>query len=252
MDRNNGEKYYVPTALSKKEVEGISLVRRVLEYLQHDSYKNGAYVGNVAIKSHIPSKFKNKMNTSDDVDIVFFGSLSEDDLEEKLLGFQDDLKVEKSKLIDGKRILYSSLSEPRGKITYSPFSVIHIESGDFRIDLFDYNTGIGPIPINVEDKESIDIKHGLQVMNLGYLLATNLNPKAITTERMNRVGYMLNENMNTVKHNETFRRKITEALQDGNIGKEELIKCINMLSQSKKFRNLYKERGIIEIFQSFL
>ena len=86
-------------------------------------------------------------------------------------------------------------------------------------------------------------------MDVGYLLATNLNPKAITGERVKRVAYMILDQGYSAENANTFYRKLAESIKLGEISAKALKKVLNILQQTPK-RRVFKETGILETIQT--
>ena len=239
---------YRSTALSREEVRGIEKVGDFLAYLKN--FYPYAFVGNVAIKSFIRPQQRGNVNQSRDLDLIIFDSSDEQKLEETIGAYRPLVGINKEHLLDKDKVWYTGRKK-KETVRHSPFEVIHATVDGTTIDLFTYFTGIGPIQINEDDKKCVEYKNDLPVMNLGYLLATNLNPNALTDERMRRVAYMLQTNECLSDCVATFVRKIKEAINEGNINREELRTALDKLSNSK-YRKTFENRGIILVTEQLL
>lgn len=228
---------YRATALSKAEIQGVGNVTGMLNYLG----KPWAYVGNIAIKSHVNPKYRRHVDMSQDVDVIVFGPYDDNDIERLLSGYEN-VDIEDARLIDRDKTRFMDI--PKNTLRYSPFHTIHVTTNGTTTDLFTYVTGVGPIPVNKEDAESVERFNDLPVMNVGYLLATNLNPKAITQERMTRAAYMLKSKDYTVGDAIVFMRKLKEALEEETISQKDLRRTFNFLRNSPH-HNIFRDKHII-------
>lgn len=234
-----GIQLFRTTALSREEVDGIEKVVGAFTYLG----EKRAYVGNVGIKTHIPAVYKGRVNLSNDLDMVLFSNIDADGLQKKLREYDAEAVVKKDRLVASESTI-AGTKEIRVRRKYTPYDVIHTAINGIVVDIFTYQTGIGPIPVNEEDLKSMERRAGLPVMTAGYLLATNLNPDAITKERINRVAYMLKTEPYSIEDVNVLYRKFGEALKGGKISPRQLQTTLNMLVNSHH-RKLFEEMGVI-------
>lgn len=229
---------YEKTALSRQEIKSIEAVRGILSF-----FGDYAFVGNVGIKVNISPHHRRSVDMSRDLDIIVFDEVDEEGIS-KLLQECEGIQIKKENLTDENTRRFGS-NKVMGGITYSPFYVIHAVTGSTTIDIFTYYTGIGPILIKESDKEHLENQYGLPVMDVGFLLASNLNPRAITGERIKRVSYMLESKWYSARNATTLFRKIVEAINSGNISPEEFDKVVNMLENSHR-RGIFYNTSLID------
>jgi hypothetical protein len=167
---------YSSTALSKQEVVATWILidgLKVFEGTQH------GFVGNVGIKTYIPSNLKNYVNESKDLDVAV----------KNIKTISKKYKVVEEALTDGVRYTHRGI-----EIVYSPFRFFKINIPQFQIgwivydtiDVFTPEVGIGPIPLKEEDFKKIEYIEYLPVFPLSLLISTHINPAAFTYERLKR------------------------------------------------------------------
>jgi hypothetical protein len=172
------------TALSKKEVILTWILYNLDIFSNVPIYGNGCnygYIGNIGIKFHISPELKLYVSSSNDIDVAvpsvnyFKNSLYKERLVDRVIARKDGF-------------IHTY------EIVYSPFEVyrllippIQIDYGEYReIDVFDTETGIGPIPLSPEDfRKCKKIEH-LHSLPLETQIATHINPLAYTHERGKR------------------------------------------------------------------
>lgn len=178
---------YNSTALGKSERYH---VKKILPELKSLGIPY-AFVGNVGLKAHISRKYRGHVNKSEDLDIMFF------DRDYALLEqfFKKGWRVyEKTPLRHVKRG-YSQINgifEFKSEDPFQYYSVnIPIDDIVLEIDAFTYDTGVTFIPFDEEDMRKAYEINGIPTAHLGFLMATNINPYALTKERLLRVNYAL-------------------------------------------------------------
>jgi hypothetical protein len=170
------------TALSKGEVVATWTINE-LGILKGSIY---GYVGNIGIKSFIHSSYRPWINLSYDIDLAV-SSIS------NFEGF----RIKKERLIEKEKRIRGIVSN-NYEIVHSPFEAYilliypikissHIELE--KLDIFDIETGIGPISLYEEDfikRATIGYIHSLP---LETQLATHISPLTYNGERIKRAFF---------------------------------------------------------------
>jgi hypothetical protein len=173
------------TALSKKEVIATWILYKLDIFSNIPLYENGCnygYIGNIGIKSHISPELKLYVSSSNDIDVAV----------PSVNYFKNSYK-KKERLVD-RVIARKEVLSYTYEIVYSPFEVyrllippIQIGYREYReIDVFDVETGIGPISLSKEDFKKCKNIEYLHSSSIEMQIATHLNPLAYTHERGKR------------------------------------------------------------------
>jgi hypothetical protein len=180
-------KLHKDTALSGTEVFVSSL-------LDEDLLKKASFVGNIGIKTYIPSKFRNCINHSKDIDMAT-----------KSVKDFSDKEIIRDRLTDSIKIKLGH-SKIQTDVRLSPFEVyrvlmstsIQVGTVEYReIDLFTMETGIGPIPLNNYDFKKRVFLTNFSVLPIELQIASHTNPLAYDDERVKRALFAILSNEST-------------------------------------------------------
>ena len=194
------------TAISKKEAIAAWIIQSLPPF--RNLYEEYAFVGNIGIKAYIKPSYKLYVDASYDIDVAV----------KNVDAFKvDSMLIKRDRLIRNRRGKFTSF-DYKYYCEFSPFEFYRflippfkVGNGEYKeVDIFDIETGIGPIPLESRDFKKASKVGFLYVLPLDVLLATYLNTEAYTDERLRRAFWATISNENVDVH--SFEQRIEESV----------------------------------------
>ncbi len=197
----------------------LTLLKFIMKY--KEIYENSALVGGAGVALYVKKNPK-IMRAGSDLDLFFNGNVSE------IKGITLVSLIDKIKQTYGFSHSYYVIE--------SPYKVGKLSLNGSDVDVFGYDTGIGPIQIPRDVKFVTFSYDGLTFKTLPpeYLIATLINPKAITLNRIHKVIALLKQLEDEGMNIDQIVKESIEIIEKGkyiNISEEETIKALNILIQ---------------------
>ncbi len=221
----------------------LTLLKFIMKY--KEVYENSALVGGAGVALYVKKNPK-IMRAGSDLDLFFNGNVSEI----KGITLVSLIDKIKPKACGGSHSYY---------VIESPYKVGKLSLNGSDVDVFGYDTGIGPIQIPRDVKFVTFSYDGLTFKTLPpeYLIATLINPKAITLNRVHKVVALLKQLEGEGMNIDQIVKESIEIIEKGkyiNISEEETIKASNILIQGiSRYgkRKNYHIKGLTDIVPTY-